>query len=125
MNKVKKTICLWGPVFLWCGFIFYLSSVPNLRVSQDRSLDEVLRSGAHFIFYAILYLLVFRAKNFAQKKKDFLTPLAFALLYGISDEIHQLFVATRSFQLRDLGLDTLGGFLGCLVLRIRKLLSSP
>lgn len=36
-------------------------------------------------------------------------------LYSLSDEIHQLFVPGRSFQLMDLGLDLLGGIIGLII----------
>jgi len=115
-KKTKLLTSLWLPVILWCGLLFYLSSIPNLKTAQNPFWDEIIRSGIHLIFYAILYLLFFRALNFAKKKKDFWLPLILAVLYGFSDEIHQSFVPTRSFQLRDLVVDFSGTVLGGLSL---------
>lgn len=117
MNKIKTIIFLWLPVFLWAGLIFYLSSVQNLKTTSAPYWDEIFRNGAHFAFYGIFYLLFFRALNFAKKEKDFLTPLILSGLYALSDEIHQSFVPTRSFQLLDLTLDLFGIILGPLFIK--------
>lgn len=37
-------------------------------------------------------------------------------LYGLSDEIHQLFVVGRNFEVLDLFVDILGGSSGCLIM---------
>ena len=42
--------------------------------------------------------------------------LAFIALYGLSDEIHQLFVVGRNFDVLDLFVDTIGGLSGCLIM---------
>ena len=36
-------------------------------------------------------------------------------LYALSDEIHQLYVPGRTFQLMDLALDLLGGVIGLII----------
>jgi VanZ family protein len=116
MKKIGLLINLWFPVFLWCFLIFYLSSIPNLKAAQNPFWDEIIRSFIHGLFYAILFFLFFRAFNFGQSKKDFLTPLLLSCLYGFSDEVHQFFVPTRTFQLQDLLVDFTGIFLGGLIL---------
>lgn len=46
------------------------------------------------------------------RKKDFPVVLLFTMLYALSDEIHQIFVPGRTFQLEDLALDLLGALAG-------------
>lgn len=116
MKKVGLFLNLWLPVFLWCFLIFYLSSIPNLKAAQNPFWDEIIRSFIHGLFYAVLSVLFFRALNFHRTKKDFLIPLLLSCLYGLSDEIHQSFIPTRTFQLQDLLVDFTGVFLGGLVL---------
>ena len=123
VKKIKPWINLWLPVIFWCGLIFYLSSVPNLKAAKNPFWDEIIRSGAHLIFYGILYVLFFRALNFQKEKKVFWWPLFFACLYGLSDEIHQHFVPTRTFQLKDLSVDFSGAILG--TLSMWRLLKGP
>jgi len=117
---MKKIFSLWLPVGLWMGTVFYLSSIPNLRVSQSNFWDEILRSGAHFILYGIGYFLFFRAINFSKEEKNFLLPLFLTFFYGFFDEIHQSFVPTRSFQIQDLIVDFSGAFLGKIILEEKK-----
>jgi len=114
-SRIKNSIKLWFPVIFWCGLIFYFSSVPNLRTARNPQWDEVIRSSLHLIFYAILFGLFFRAVNFTKKKKNFCLPLALSFFYGFSDEVHQIFVLTRTFQLQDLVIDFLGSVLGALI----------
>ena len=112
MKNVNWSLNLWLPVIFWCGTLFYFSSIPNLKASQNPVLDEVVRTIAHFLFFVVGYFLFFRALNFGKKKKNFYLPLALAALYGLSDEIHQTFVPTRTFQLMDLAVDFGGAFIG-------------
>ena len=73
------------PVLVWCGVIFWFSSVPHLSTGLG-TWDLVLRKRAHLAEYAILMMLLLRAR----------IPvwLAFLLgvLYASSDEWHQTFV---------------------------------
>ena len=104
---IKKIFSNWLPFVFWAGFIFYLSSIPNLKASQHPFWDEIIRSFLHFFFYLILYLLCFRAIG-----KKSLHCFLFVLAYSISDELHQYFVPTRSFQFADLVIDNIGNLLG-------------
>ncbi len=117
MVKVKNLINLWLPVFAWMGVLFWLSSISNLRAVENSFWDEIVRSGAHFIFYAIGYLLFFRAINFNKSKKIFWLPLVLTCVYGVFDEIHQLFVPSRTFQLKDLLVNFSGAIIGLLARR--------
>ena len=112
MDRMKLVFVLWLPVIFWCSLLFYLSSIPSLKAAQNPVHDEIIRSGAHFVLYALGYFLFFRALNFQKKKKNFWLPLILASLYGLSDEIHQLFVPTRTFQIRDLVIDFCGVVFG-------------
>ena len=76
---------------------------------------DLIRSLAHFCEYAGLGFLV---HNLLFAIKDKLKPLIAIFLsfgYSITDEIHQLFVPGRSFQLIDLTVDLAGIVLGVVV----------
>ncbi len=101
---------LWPPVFIWCGFIFYLSSIPGLNTGWG-NWDLILRKIAHILEYFILAGLLYRAfKGSFQLSSFHLTfwPLALSFLYAASDEIHQAFVPTRSPSPKDVLIDTVG-----------------
>ncbi|MCR5746120.1 MAG: VanZ family protein, partial [Lachnospiraceae bacterium] len=69
-------------------------SQPELALSIEGYVREV----AHFIEYAILFILVYFAVKafFDESKKAIIISLAFCFLFACSDEIHQLFVPGRA-----------------------------
>lgn len=114
-----KKMLLWLPVLLWCGLIFFLSSIPNLR-TEFRFWDLVLRKAAHMTEYAILFLLTRRAVvGSSAAFAGYAGTLAaiFTILYAVSDEFHQSFVPTRGPTVQDVGIDAVGVFAGVILLR--------
>lgn len=109
---------LWLPLVGWCGLIYYLSSLPSLKTASDPFWDEIIRSGAHLFFFGVLYYLSFRAFGYRGQSTSFLTPLLFSWFYGFTDEAHQIFVETRTFQWQDLILDFSGSLLGLVVIKL-------
>ncbi len=105
----------WGPVMAYCAFIFWLSSQSNLIwVSEVESV--VLGASAspssimkHIMEYLILGTLTRRASSRT------VSSFAFAGLYGVSDEIHQLFVPMRFFSIDDILANFAGALLGVLI----------
>jgi VanZ family protein len=95
---------------LYCGLIFLLSSQP-LQVNEELKipgLDKVVHMG----IYGALALIVSWGLRHARRPHgtvvQFWAPIAFALLYGISDEWHQSLVPLREFDPWDLVADTAG-----------------
>ena len=75
------------------------------------SCQFIVRKTAHFSLYFILAILVLNLfKDLNYKKKAYLITLIICFLYACSDEIHQLFIADRSGEFRDVLIDTSGGF---------------
>ncbi|MFQ5867294.1 MAG: VanZ family protein [bacterium] len=110
MRKILPFLRLWLPVGLWCGTIFYLSSLPNLATPWG-TWDIILRKIAHITEYGILAFLIWRAIFHSIKinlSKTYAWSGALSLLYGISDEIHQSFVPTRQGSIYDILIDGLG-----------------
>jgi VanZ family protein len=96
--------------------IFTLSSISRLPEPPGGLSDK----GAHIIEYAGLALLVLRALA-AGRMGDVLLPAAIvgtviATAYGLTDEIHQLFVPGRQCDVRDLAADTIGAAIAAMVL---------
>ena len=108
---------LWLPVLAWAALIFAFSSVPDLGTGLG-GWDLVLRKLAHATEYAVLGALLVRATG--------RSGLAFALgvLYAISDEWHQTFVAGRLGAPLDVAIDAVGVACGVFLwqtLRARRL----
>ncbi len=126
-----KTIKLWLPVLAWAILIFLFSANPDpysllpdawralrpLPQVTESSLPELIGQIMHFLEYAVLAFLITRAINQAQAitRKGIFIAIMLTMLYALSDEIHQLFVPERAFQLFDLLIDLLGAITGTLI----------
>lgn len=110
----------WVWVACWYGLIFTLSHIP---ASSSQSTHEMLggsdivntifRFCAHLGVFGVLAVLVYVAlqKNFTTNKKNLTRALLLTTLFGLSDELHQMFVPGRFFRLRDIITDVVGGLL--------------
>ena len=126
MKKKAIIILSWAAVAACMAVIFSLSAqtagessevsgwlifIMKLNVSQD-----FIRTCAHFLEYAGLAVLIFNA---LYQTFGFSRPVLSVIIsaaYAASDEIHQLFVEGRAFQLSDIAIDTLGAASGVIVL---------
>jgi VanZ family protein len=108
----SSRLSLWGPVGLYCALIFALSSISAVPALPMRVGDKV----AHALLYAGFGFVVTRAvvggSGRVVTARAVLAALAVSAVYGLSDEIHQIFVPRRMFDLRDLAADVAGGGLG-------------
>lgn len=139
MNK-KKKVAAWILLIFWMSLIFYMSNQPA-DISNGQSdfvikffsyigieLNDyfgnlasfIVRKGAHFTEYLILYFLFYNLnKNYFDKKSK-LYSIIFVFLYACSDEIHQFFIPGREMQIRDVIIDTSGGVFGYLLICIKN-----
>ncbi len=98
----------------YAGFIFYLSSRTWSGGPEIAHLDKI----AHIVLYFGLGGFVFWAfRSTRLRCSSFITYLAFLLtfFYGLSDEIHQLYVPGREFSIVDLYADGIGAVMGVFV----------
>ena len=130
----RSFVCYWLPVLLWAGFIFWMSTEAGSTRHTSRIIGPVLRwlypgvqeatvarvqffvrKTAHFSEYALLALLVWRARrrpawndprSWSWPEARFV--LLTAALFAASDEFHQTFVPGREGQVTDALLDTAG-----------------
>lgn len=115
------------PVTLVMGAIFLLShqSGDNFTLPPVINIDKVL----HCLLYAVLGLSAFVALNPRWRQRHRLaaglTVVVFCLLYGISDEIHQSFVAGRYAGAGDVAADAAGGVVAVIVEWSRRRLRVP
>lgn len=103
----------WGPVLLWAAAVFTASSQPTLpRLPSVLGWDKLQHSAA----YAVGGLLLARALG--RGRRGVLLAVALGSLYGVSDELHQLFVRNRSSDPVDWMADTLGVLAGVALWRL-------
>ncbi len=145
MAKIKhiKTVKFLA-VSLWLIIIFIFSSQAATESSElsgkivnsiapvapeiiKSSLTFLVRKSAHIFLYFVLGILTANllVSYKLKAKLVFLYSLGFVALYAITDEIHQLFVAGRSGEVRDVLIDTIAGALGIAAyLGLKKLIST-
>lgn len=91
---------------------FILALLEWLGVELEQ---EIIRTIAHCLEFMGLSVLIFNATYATFETK--LTPvIAFAgtVFYAITDEIHQIFVPGRAFQISDILVDSTGAFIGAI-----------
>lgn len=111
MDLNEKKFLNWFLLLIWMGLIFYLSNLPDLKSGLESSLDFVLRKMAHITEYGILTFLAWRAASDGGAKKSvnyLIYAFVFSVLYAISDEYHQTFVAGRVGSPVDVLIDSAG-----------------
>lgn len=98
-------------------FLVEKLSIENTKKTLKRT-EAVIRKIAHFSIYTLLgFLLVsFISTYHLEENRRIIISFLIGSLYAISDEIHQNFVADRSCQITDVILDSMGVFLGILLL---------
>lgn len=111
MRRLASILSSWLPPLLWCGLIFYLSSIPGLN-SGWGIWDFILRKIAHMVEFGVLVLLIARAlvNTWSALAPSGAVGIAavFSFLYACSDEIHQVFVPRRGPSVKDVAIDTVG-----------------
>lgn len=139
---MKRTLKLLG-LLIVMGLIFFFSSQPSndSTVTTNWVIEFVykiydffvngkgydyntfwfyyfkpIRKLAHFSEYGLLGMLAYTNVKEYFKKKHILYALIISVLYAISDEIHQLFVAGRYCSFVDVLIDASGAF--CAILLI-------
>lgn len=115
LDSQRPELVLWVPVMAYCVFIFWLSSQSNLPWISEAE-RVILGSSAsssspikHILEYVVLGTLTRRASSRTA------SSFTFAGLYGLSDEIHQIFVPMRFFSIDDIISNFAGAFLGVLI----------
>ena len=105
MTGLKK----WIPAIIMCVFIFWLSSVSGQDIKKAGLGNEGIHIDGHLGMYFLLGISLYYATG------NVFYAFVFALFYGITDEIHQLFTPLRSASLFDVFVDGLGAIIGICV----------
>jgi VanZ family protein len=109
------------PVALWMAVIFISSSIP----ADDFPHVEFWGWAKliHLVYYGVLCFLIHRAINNQIRypllaRHSYLSGVFFAVLYGASDEVHQLSTPGRHGQYTDILIDAFGALLFIAVFRV-------
>jgi VanZ family protein len=93
-------------------FVIYIFNLLGLDLNSTFGdlANFIVRKGAHFTEYFILYMFLYNAfiESFSFKK-SLIFSLVIVFFYAASDEFHQSFVPGRGPAFRDVLIDTMGG----------------
>lgn len=95
--------------FAYCMLIFSNSSISAFPLlPQFPHFDKLV----HFCLYGGLASIIGAGLRKAEHNYSgamlFIVPVGFSVLYGLTDEVHQLFVEGRSFDVSDIAADAIG-----------------
>ena len=107
-----RSLLAWAPAIAWAGLIFAFSAQPDLRFAPDEGLDFLVRKAGHMAVFGILALLLWRAVvTTTARRRPWAWALALAVLYAITDELHQGGVTGRNASAADVGIDAAGALI--------------
>lgn len=111
MRKLLYTLYYWIPPFTWMWMIFYMSSQKSVAITTNEVAEFVTFKTLHMVEYAFLFFLFYRAfqsLKYLQKNMYGILAFSIAILYSVTDELHQLSIPTRQGRLRDILFDIAG-----------------
>jgi VanZ family protein len=108
-----------APALLCMAAIFALSSRSKLPKPASIS-GEVFSVAGHFGAYFALGITLWWAFGLLMipARQRMLLAWIGAIFYGVTDEWHQSFVPGRMPDIRDIGMDAFGAFVGLLVVAL-------
>jgi VanZ family protein len=114
-DKAVTRLRAWGPAVAWAAVIFVLSSVSGGRVpSLPGQTDKLVHGTVYAILGALCLRAIVMTWTWPHRPAVAIATLL-ALLYGITDEIHQAFTPMRTPDWRDAVADMIGGLAGALI----------
>jgi VanZ family protein len=122
---VVQVLWYWVPAVLYAGAIFFLSSQSHPEEQLPSFLlENVSDKVLHAVEYGILAVLCFRTFRWAAgpavARQAVVLAIVTASVYGITDEVHQLFVPFRESSWLDWLADTIGAAIGALSWRFLR-----
>ncbi len=109
-TKIVSFIQFQLPAIAWCFFIFIVSSIPSAKIpSLENYSDKVVHASVFAVLCWLMHVALFHQANQLIKKYSLFIAILFVLIYGLSDEYHQLFTPGRSTDPYDVAADTFGG----------------
>ena len=101
----KNVVISWGITIIIAVLIFYVSSLTFGTGGGGFGINALLyHFGAFFVLATFLFISLSRGKHMG----FIFLGVILAVVYGLSDEIHQIFVPGRTSSMFDVFLDSVG-----------------
>lgn len=116
-NKKKY---LYIPLGLYWLLILILTSIPGSHIPKLFGIsDKIKHIGAYLGLSFLLTFALFLQKKYKNiSKHSYIFALLVTSIYGLFDEVHQIFIPGRSFDWWDLVADVVGSSIGILIAKI-------
>jgi VanZ family protein len=120
-KKIISFLQFQSPLFAWCLFVFTASSIPSPNIpALGTYTDKVIHFGVYGTLCWLAHIAFHFQGNVSLKRYSLLAAILFTMVFGMSDEFHQLFTPGRSADILDVVADTAGGLTYSLIfLRFR------
>ena len=116
MRNLSLELRKWLPSLLMMGLIFWFSSQPSSNLPDFNWADRIVKKGGHIFGYGLLAWGNWSALV-GKPNRHWLAWLL-AILYAVTDEFHQSFVAGRFASIWDVVVfDNLGAVVAIWLLR--------
>jgi VanZ family protein len=117
MNPMNRFLIYRLPVVLYAGLIFFLSSGPVPSTELENIPDYYLHFSEYSLFYIVLFWAIHEGFRPLPGRGSYWLPAILTILFGISDEFHQMFVPSRDASILDILADSVGAAAGIAVAR--------
>lgn len=116
-----KVTLVYIPLAVYWVVLLAATSFPTDRIPSLGVSDKIKHFGAYLVLAALLNLaLMFQNKWENIKDKAAPAAVVIATLYGILDEIHQIFIPGRSAEFLDFIADMIGALAGVFIIYLIK-----
>jgi len=116
LEKNKKLL-VYAPLVVYWLILFVATTLPAASMPSFGVVDKVNHLSAYFILAILLFLtLLFQQKIPLTKNRVAAYALIICSLYGMLDEVHQIFIPGRSAEFLDFLADACGALLGVLLM---------
>jgi VanZ family protein len=111
----------WAPVLAWAVLIYVLSDQPRLPQAPMPLLDLLLKKAGHLTEYGIFAVLLYRAlgdRCGPSQRLRLALAWTLAVVYAVSDELHQAQVPGRTAASIDVVIDGVGALVALFATRV-------
>ena len=116
LEKNKKLL-VYTPLVVYWIILFVATTLPAASMPSFGVVDKVNHLSAYFILAILLFLtLLFQQKIPFAKNRVAAYAFIICSLYGMLDEVHQIFIPGRSAEFLDFLADACGALLGVLLM---------
>jgi VanZ family protein len=107
----------WTSLIIYMALIYYSSSLSEIKPIIPWPYTDKLVHAVEYGIFSVLIYFALRSTFLISSRSIFMLAFSLTLIYGLSDEIHQLYVPGRNCSGRDLLADGVGSYLSLMVIR--------